>query len=98
MDIRDVTANTIARTYTRQAGATSSTGNVTPLSSQKGGRSRTDSVTLSPATQELKRLRDAAADHPEIRSQRVAVLKSAIDAGTYQVDTIALAQKMLSFA
>lgn len=98
MDIRDVTANTIARTYTRQAGTASSTSTITPLSSQKGGRSRTDVVTLSPATQELKRLRDAAADHPDVRSQRIATLKTAIDAGTYQIEPILLAERMLSFA
>lgn len=97
MEIRDASANAIVRTYTRHAGAASHGSGSRPVSAPQG-RSRTDLVTLSPATQELRRLRDAAADQSDVRTDRIAVLKTAIAAGAYQVDTVALAERMLSHA
>jgi flagellar biosynthesis anti-sigma factor FlgM len=97
MEIRDATANAIVRTYTRHAGAASE-GGATRSASAPQGRSRTDIVTLSPATQELRRLRDAAAEQSDVRADRIAVLKTAIAAGAYQVDTVTLAERMLSHA
>lgn len=98
MEIRDLTANTIARTYTRHADATSrSAGGSAPASAPQG-RSRTDVVTLSSATQELRRVREAVVEQADVRADRIAVLKTAINAGTYQIDTVVLAERMLSAA
>lgn len=94
MRISDATANAIARTYTRQVNAPD-TELARPGLRQAEGRPRTDSVALSTTTQQLLRLREVVAAQSEVRADRVAALKAAIAGDRYQVDTMALAARLL---
>jgi flagellar biosynthesis anti-sigma factor FlgM len=94
MQINNVASSMIARTYGRQV---SGPGDVDarPLSRAAEGRPRTDSLAFSNSMRELVRLREAAAEQPDVRANRVTALKSAIENGTYRVDLDVLAAKLL---
>ena len=94
MQIRDVSAAAIARTYTRQAG-TAGGGAGRISASGADARPRTDSVAVSTIRQDVMRARAVAASQPDVRTDRVAALRQQVSSGAYQVDTHALAAKML---
>ncbi|MCD6291941.1 MAG: flagellar biosynthesis anti-sigma factor FlgM [Deltaproteobacteria bacterium] len=71
------------------------------LSRKEGGaakagssRNRGDQVTISSRGNDLGRLAELAKAAPEIRSERVAELKSALEDGSLNVDSRELAAKM----
>ncbi len=84
----------LTRTYNRHVGAVQPDGTTLPARST-GRRPRTDSVAFSSTVQELLRVRDAAAVQPDVRAERVAALRAAVAGGAYQVDTHALAWKLV---
>ncbi len=57
-------------------------------------RNRGDQVTISSRGNDLGRLAELAKAAPEIRSERVAELKSALEDGSLKVDSRELAAKM----
>ncbi|MFN8535290.1 MAG: flagellar biosynthesis anti-sigma factor FlgM [Dehalococcoidia bacterium] len=59
---------------------------------------RADAVEISAAARELRSASVAAEAAPDVRDERVAALKAAVDRGVYQIDTAALAQKLLGAA
>ena len=59
-----------------------------------GSRNRGDQVTISSRGNDLGRLAELAKAAPEIRSERVAELKSALEDGSLNVDSRELAAKM----
>ena len=59
-----------------------------------GSRDRGDQVTISSRGNDLGRLAELAKAAPEIRSERVAELKSALEDGSLNVDSRELAAKM----
>lgn len=95
MQIHNNLIGSIARTYTRQTGALPGAGDGGLTARGSIGRPRTDSVSLSGTSQELKRVRDMVTSQPDVRAERVAALKASIANGTYQIDNTALAEKML---
>jgi negative regulator of flagellin synthesis FlgM len=95
MRVNDAAANAIARTYTRNIGAPAS--EIAKLAMRQAeGRPRTDSVSLSSTTQQLMKLREVVAAQTEVRAEKVAALKAAIATGRYQINTDALAAKLLA--
>ena len=94
MDIRNIGASSIARTYTRQVQTTSDEAGQNAARTG-GGRPRTDSLAFSGRLQEMNRVKEAAAAAPEVRADRVAELKAQIAANTYTVDSQRLAAAML---
>jgi negative regulator of flagellin synthesis FlgM len=56
---------------------------------------RPDRVELSDDAEHLRRTREEAAAAPDVRAERVAALKEQIQAGAYQIDDTALAEKLL---
>lgn len=54
-----------------------------------------DRLELSPEAQRLNAIRQQVAAAPDLRMDRVNELKARIQKGTYQVDSNAVAQKML---
>jgi len=94
MQVNNTASSMIARTYGRQVGGPGdAAARVTARSAE--GRPRTDSLTISESTRELARLREAVAEQPETRANRVAALKNAIGSGTYRMDLDVLAAKLL---
>ena len=57
-------------------------------------RNQGDKVTISPRGNDMGRLVELAKTAPEIRSERVAELKSALEDGSLKVDSRELAAKM----
>lgn len=55
-----------------------------------------DTVQLSGRSKEVQKVREAATEAPEVRESRVAELKSAIQAGTYNVRGEQVASRMLA--
>jgi flagellar biosynthesis anti-sigma factor FlgM len=94
MQVHNAASSMVARTYGRQVGGPGDAG-ARPISRSAEGRPRTDSLAISDSTRELARLRQAAAEQPDVRAGRVAALKNAIESGTYQMDLDVLAAKLL---
>lgn len=94
MQIRDASATTVARTYSRQIGALDPAA-VRSVARSSKGRPRTDSITFSPVRQEVARVEDVAAQQPDVRAGQVAALRARIANGTYTTDTNALAARLL---
>lgn len=94
MQIRDASATSVARTYTRQIGALDPA-SVRSLQPANKGRARSDSVTLSPVRQEVARVEDVVAQQPDVRSETVSALRGSIARGSYTTDSAALAARLL---
>ncbi len=96
MQVGNLNAANVARTYTTQvggSGAGASRGAAAAYGAQS--RPRTDSVAVSSTRMEVMQARDVVASQPDVRADKVAALKQQIASGAYQVDTRALAAKML---
>lgn len=63
----------------------------------KGG-SFMDKLQLSDAGKDMQVVRAGLAQTPDVRADKIAALKSAYEAGTYQVSTSDLADKLLEKA
>jgi negative regulator of flagellin synthesis FlgM len=64
--------------------------------SNKGGGS--DKVSLSGRARDVERLIKAAGELPDVREAKVDDIKKSIEAGTYEVDPLKVAMKMLEEA
>ncbi|MEJ6950162.1 flagellar biosynthesis anti-sigma factor FlgM [Natronospora cellulosivora (SeqCode)] len=56
---------------------------------------RADSMSISAQAKQIKEIEKKLAEVPEIRQEKVAKLKESIAKGNYQIDTKALARKIL---
>ena len=56
---------------------------------------RSDSVQLSPLAEDIKALKKLISQVPDVREDKVGEIKRAIESGTYQVDPILVAEKIL---
>ncbi len=54
-----------------------------------------DKITLSGKAKEINELKSLISDLPDIRTDRVDAIKKALDAGTYNLDAMNVAGKML---
>ena len=54
-----------------------------------------DKITLSGKAKEISEIKSLLSDYPEIRTDRVDAIKKAIDTGSYEIDTMAVAKKIL---
>ena len=97
MQVGNLNAANVARTYTTQVGSGgTSAGRAAAAAYGAQARPRTDSVSVSSTRMEVMQARSVAASQPDVRADKVAALKQQIANGSYQVDTHALAAKMLS--
>lgn len=60
-------------------------------------KSKTDSVTITEQAQSFKEIQKKAKDAPEINQQKVADIKKAIMDGSYTIDSVTIANKMVDF-
>lgn len=56
-----------------------------------------DQVTLTGSARTLQKLSEAVANAPLVNAQKVAVVKQAVQNGTYQADAGTIARKLLQF-
>jgi len=61
-----------------------------------GAGAGTDRLSLSHRADEIKAVRAALAEAPEVRAQRVAELKAQIESGSYKVDAHRVAERILN--
>ena len=54
-----------------------------------------DKISLSARTKEIDELRALIRDLPDIRTDRVEEIKKAVDAGSYNIDSLKVAEKVL---
>ena len=76
----------------RRAETPRSPAQATPAAKHEGTG---DTVQLTPSALLLAKLEDAIRGVPTVDSERVAALKAAIDAGSYEVDAAAVADGLL---
>jgi negative regulator of flagellin synthesis FlgM len=56
-----------------------------------------DTVTLTPAAQQLNQLQETIANQPVVDTQRVEQIRSAIEGGHFQIDPVKVAEKLMQF-
>ena len=56
-----------------------------------------DQVTLTSSARSLQRIEQKISDTPAVNSEKVAQVKQAVSAGTYQVNANSVASKLLQF-
>ena len=66
-----------------------------PASSVSSPDAGSDRVELSPQSRDMKKIHEILATTPEVRTEKVAELKKAIEDGTYRVKTEDIADKMI---
>ena len=66
-----------------------------PASSVSSPDAGSDRVELSPQSRDMKKIHEILATTPEVRTEKVAELKKAIEDGTYRVKTEDIADKMV---
>jgi negative regulator of flagellin synthesis FlgM len=71
--------------------------NKKPLTEEtkKAEVSNEEKVQLSPKAKEMQRVKEVVEATPDVREEKVAALKEAIDKGTYEVDSNTTAEKMI---
>jgi negative regulator of flagellin synthesis FlgM len=66
-----------------------------PASSVSSRDADSDRVELSPQSRDMKKIHEILATTPEVRTEKVAALKKAIEDGTYKVKAEDIADKMV---
>lgn len=92
MDISDKLPPIPPMTNAHRMDRSQKTDGTRPVRPTSGG----DSVSLSPQARWLQAAREALADLPEIREERVAAIRAQIEAGAYEVDGEKIADKMIA--
>ncbi len=66
-----------------------------PASSVSSPDAGSDRVEISPQSRDMKKIHEVLANTPEVRTEKVAALKKAVEEGTYRVKTEDVADKMV---
>ena len=64
---------------------------------ETGQSSTTDTVSLSEGAVQLGKLESAVANLPVVDAKRVEQIKQAIDNGSYEIDSVKVADKLMQF-
>jgi flagellar biosynthesis anti-sigma factor FlgM len=92
MKITDLNQGSKAIQYVNQ---TNPPNKQSPLQEVKNQESLIDKVELSTQSKVIKKINDVLEVTPEVRADRVEELKKLVQKGRYEVDSEALAEKML---
>ena len=69
----------------------------TPAAAETGQSSMSDTISLSEGAKQLGKLDNTAASAPVIDTQRVEAVKKAIENGSYEIDPVKVADKLMQF-
>lgn len=95
MKISDINPQTNSMQYVNQANPQNSP-DKNPISQEVTGKPSTvDKVELSDQSKEMQKIYDALQTSPDVRAEKVSTLKKLIQEDRYQVDSEALADKMI---
>lgn len=93
--VKDSVSGSAARESSKAGNAAPTQTN--PAAAQQPQIRSGESVSLSSEARLLQQLESKLVDLPEVDADRIAELKAQIDSGAYQVDSRAVAGKLLSF-
>ncbi len=98
MQISRSEINNVVRFYLERAGqARASEDRDTATHHAKGKDGLpVDNLTLSPRAQEIQRLRNIVMQIPDVREDRVRLVKESLDQGKYQIDGAMIAGQFLA--
>ncbi len=77
--------------------AKSTTGSSENAAQNLSPANKVDTITLTPQASQLKSVESAIDTHSVIDGERVQNLKSAIDAGVYEINPLRVAEKFIQF-
>lgn len=98
MKINNITSNYDRQAYVKEVGETNRAEGVenTAATAKSGQVSKQDVIVdISESSRDLQLAKDAVAAAPDVRAEKVAALKNAVDTGQYTVDAGKLAEKMI---
>ena len=95
MKINEITTQTETTSYVEQAQKPKQTEKNQPAQSQEAQNQQTDRVDLSDQSKEMKKIYTVQQMAPDIRTEKVNEVKPLVDQNRYQVDTKAVAEKMI---
>mgnify|MGYP000942949897 CR=1 FL=1 len=99
MKVNPAASNAIEKTKdstaTNRAGEAQTSKNKRKQSLFAGGANY-EKVDISSGAKQAAKAKEIASNAPDVREERVAQLREAIQKGTYKVDTDAVAEKMLA--
>ncbi len=93
MKITDLSQGSNPLQYVNQANAPEKQPGPQEMKKQE---SLVDKVELSDRSREMQKINDVLETTPDVRAERVAELKKAVQEGRYQVDSEAVADKMVN--
>ncbi len=93
MKIDNVSISNVTRAYQSETPVRANGDAIRQADGTQSGK--TDLVELSTRKSEIEKLRKTAESLPDVRSEKVAALKQQITDGTYKVDGVKVAEKML---
>ena len=95
MKINEITSQTETTSYVEQAQKPKQTDKNQAAGAQQAQDQQTDRVDLSDQSQEMKKIYTAQQMAPDIRTEKVDEVKKLVDQNSYQVDSDAVADKMI---
>lgn len=97
IDINNLNSGASTRTDSRsKAKADTGSNSASQTGNTSAGVSR-DSVQLTDTAEKMRQLEQNLADLPVTNEDRVAAVKRAISEGSYEINTLSIANKMLNF-
>lgn len=66
-------------------------------SAERGDATTQDQVTLTEPAQQIRAIREAAFESPEVDEARVRSVQAAIEDGSYKIDSSRIAERLLEF-
>jgi flagellar biosynthesis anti-sigma factor FlgM len=95
MKIDEITSQAETTSYVEQAQKPKQTEKNQAAQSQEAQNQQTDRVDLSDQSKEMKKIYTAQQMAPDVRTEKVDAVKKLVDENRYQVDTKAVAEKMI---
>jgi flagellar biosynthesis anti-sigma factor FlgM len=95
MKINEITSQAETTSYVEQVQKPIQTGKNQAAQSQPAQDPQTDTVDLSDQSKEMKTIYTVQQMAPDIRTERVDEVKKLVDQNSYQVDSDAVADKMI---
>lgn len=98
MKVNETNMNYGRQAYVQGAESTSPADNSTAKMQEAPKEAPKDKVSLSASVRDLQVAQDAMALAPEVRTDRVQEVQSAVQSGSYRVDAQQVADKIIGFS
>lgn len=98
MDVSKTNVNFGPQAYVQGTESVNAPGNSTAKTAEPQQKAPEDKVSLSASARDLQVAQDAMALAPEIRTDRVQEVQSAVQSGNYKVDAQQVADKIIGFS